>query len=77
MLRNFEAHEFHIFKPEDKEPKRTGTVETYQAKSIEEAVQKVLYTKKLKDGKAKIGSSSRSVHTSQFTYAIVPVKDTK
>jgi hypothetical protein len=66
MPKSFRAYEF-----EKDAMAMTGAVEHYTAETIDEAVQKLLYTKKLRDGDAFIGPSGRSVYTGNRAWSVV------
>lgn len=52
----------------------TGVHETYLANDLPEAVRKLLYTRKLSNGSAKLGPSGQVVYSGQFGWSIVPVR---
>ena len=52
----------------------TGNEEIFEAKDINEAVKKVLYCRKLKNGKSFIGPSGRVVHSGVFGWAVTKEK---
>ena len=54
---SFRASEFDV---ETGEP--TGRVEYYQADTIHDAVESVLYTRQLSNGRAEVGPTGRVVH---------------
>lgn len=49
---------------------QTGVVEYYTASSIEDALYKVYYTRKLSNGHAKIGPSRRVVYSGGMGYMV-------
>jgi hypothetical protein len=66
-MKLFKAVEFEGVSP-------TGMVETYLADSIEEAVQKVLYTRQLANADASVGPSGRVVRSGKLAWSVVPDK---
>lgn len=64
---SFIAHEFAAITSE-----MTGRRETYLADTIEEAVQALLYTKRLKDGSAHVGESGLVVYCGGLGYMVTP-----
>lgn len=52
----------------------TGVVETYYATSPEVAVQRVLYTRRLADGRARVGPTGRVVYGGGFGYTVIRAK---
>jgi hypothetical protein len=53
---------------------KTGNEEIYSAENIDEAVQKCLYTKRLRDASAFVGPSGRVVHTRHRSWAVTTEK---
>lgn len=53
---------------------KTGNEEIYDAKDIDEAVQKCLYTKRLRDASTFVGPSGRVVHTRHHSWAVTKEK---
>ncbi len=66
MSQTYLAVEFHADTIEE-----TGAVETYMADSLKDAVHKVLYTKQLKNGNARIGPSGSVVHAGKTAWSVV------
>lgn len=68
----FNATEFNIG---EKEIAPTGTVLTFMADTLAEAVEHCLYTLRLKNAKAKVGPTGRCVHNGfGQSYALTPAK---
>lgn len=57
---------------ESKDCVPTGVVETYLAASVEQAVESLLYTRRLSDGKAFIGPTGRAVYSMGALYVVTP-----
>ena len=62
----FQAHEFDRWTGA-----KTGTVESYEAPTVEQAAQNCAYTKQLTDRRAHIGPTRRCVYTNKYMYALV------
>ena len=53
---------------------KTGNEEIFDADDVHKAVEKVLYTRRLKDGNAFVGPSGRVVHTVGKSWAVTREK---
>jgi hypothetical protein len=52
----------------------TGRSESYIADTAEEAVRKVLYTRQLRSGNARVGPTGRVVHDDRSSWTVTPEK---
>ncbi len=53
----------------------TGTTEIYQANTVQDAVLKCLYTRKLSNGNAKLGPSGRVIHSNNSLWTVTTNKE--
>lgn len=56
---------------------RTGRVEVYRARTAGEAAKKVLYTRRLKDGRCRLGPTGRVVDCGSRAWVTLPAKKRK
>lgn len=71
-MSTFVAVEFRVA---DVEP--TGRQEIYEAENLEEAVAKCLYTRKLTNGNACLGTTKSVVRVGHTAWSVVPEKKTQ
>lgn len=71
MLKIFKAYKLYKDYPFQK----TGSIEFYQAETMEDAVSQLLYTRQLTDGNAHLGPTNQVVYSQEYVWVMMKGKN--